>query len=79
MKKTVLFTALGLAAVAAHAQSIGADAQPYSTPRFQQTQPQYPYQPQPQYQQPQYQPAPSDSGRVISSTPVVQQLSLIHI
>ncbi|MEO7641446.1 MAG: glycine zipper 2TM domain-containing protein [Ramlibacter sp.] len=63
MKKTVLFTALGLAAVAAHAQVQQA---PYQ-------------QPQPQYQQPyqpSYQPAPSDSGRVISSTPIIQQVAI---
>lgn len=102
MKNTVLFTALGLAAVAAHAQQIGQDAQPFSNPEYRQSQPQYPYQqplyqqppyqpqaqyqqpqpqyqqpqPQAQYQQPQYQPAPTDSGRVISSTPVVQQVAV---
>jgi len=67
MKKTVLFTALGLAAVAAHAQVQQA---PYS-----QSQPQYQAQPSSQYE-PQYQPAPSDSGRVISSTPVIQQVAV---
>jgi len=83
MKKTVLFTALGLAAVAAHAQSIGQDAQPYSNPQYQAqaAQPQYQYQPQPQYSQPQYpqpqyQAPPSDSGRVISSTPIIQQVAV---
>lgn len=75
MKKTVLFTALGLAAVAAHAQSIGQDAQPYSNPQYQAqaAQPQYP---QPQYPQPQYQAPPTDSGRVISSTPIIQQVAV---
>lgn len=70
MKKTVLFTALGLAAVAAQAQQY-----PYQPPY--QTQAQVQSAPVPQYQQPQYQDAPaSETARVISSTPVVQQVAV---
>lgn len=73
MQKTVLFTALGLAAVAAHAQQY-----PYQPPFQTQAQIQSAPTPQyPQYQQPQYQSAPaSETARVLSSTPVIQQVAV---
>ncbi|RYF35853.1 MAG: glycine zipper 2TM domain-containing protein, partial [Comamonadaceae bacterium] len=82
MKNTVLFTAVGLAAAAAHAQHYPLDAQPYQAPQAQTSPPQYQYLQQPQYSQPQpqpqtqYQAPPADSGRVISSTPIVQQVAV---
>lgn len=71
MKHAVLFTALGLAAAAAQAQQY-----PYQPPY--QTQAAQPVPaPAPQYQQPVYQSAPaSETARVISSTPVIQQVAV---
>jgi len=69
MKQAVLFTALGLAAAAAQAQQY-----PYQTPY--QTQASQPA-PAPQYAQPAYAGAPaSETARVISSTPVIQQVAI---